>query len=356
MKRLFKVFITICIIFTANALLFAELSIKVRELTTVDGLKQNQIYGYGLVTGLAGTGDTKFAFANTTLENFIRNLGIEPEHFKSKNVAAVLITANLDPFVRLGDKINVTVSSIGDAKSLDGGVLVQSPLMGADGNIYATAQGTLEFADSTGTRRPRSLNQTGQLAGNARKKPVKTTARITGGGIIERNITPNIIFRDENIDKEWIFLVVDDWDYGLADRIIKAVAKKYPGTEPSMTQSGKIQLTLLKEVPLQELIDGIQQLEVVPPDRPRVVINEKDGTIVAGGNVQVSEALISRDGLIVEINSIDNQTAAQLLNESTTVKDLVDALNAVGAGTGDIISIIKALKNAGAIHAEIIIQ
>lgn len=355
MKKVLRyMLIAVFFILAGSLSLTAELSVKIRELTTIDGLKVNQLYGYGLVTGLAGTGDSKFAFAGTTLENFIRNLGIEPDHFKSKNVAAVLITANLHPFVRTGDKVDVTVSSIGDAKSLDGGVLVQSPLMGADGNIYVTAQGTLEFSDTTGLRRPRPL-QGAQLA-SGRKRIVKTSARISGGGIVERDLTPNIIIRDENLDKNWIFLVVDDWDYGVADRIIKAVARKYPESEPSITQSGKIQLTLLKDVPLQEFIDNIQQLEITPVDRPRVVINERDGTIVAGGNVQVSDALISREGLIIEINGTNEQSSALLLNESTTVKDLVDALNAVGAGTGDIISIMKALKSAGAIHAELIIQ
>ncbi|MDR3237432.1 MAG: flagellar basal body P-ring protein FlgI [Spirochaetia bacterium] len=334
---------------------FAELSVKVRELTTVDGLKDNQIYGYGLVTGLAGTGDSRFDFSGTTLENFIRNLGIEAEHFKSRNIAAVLVTAKLSPFVRTGDRIDVTVSSIGDAKSLDGGVLLQSPLSGADGNIYATAQGMLELNDSGGSR-PRPV--TGALASQgARKRPVKTSARISKGGIIERDITPNIVFRDnEQPDKEWIYLIIDDWDYGVADRIIKAVAQKYPSAEPALVPAGKIQLTVLKDVPLQEFIDGIQQIEIVPADRPRVVINEQDGTIVAGGNVQVSDALVSREGLIVEISGSRDKVSASFIKESTTVKDLVDALNAVGAGTADIISIMKALKNAGAIHAELIIQ
>jgi flagellar P-ring protein precursor FlgI len=331
----------------------AELSVKVRELTTVDGLKDNQIYGYGLVTGLAGTGDSRFTFSGTTLENFIGNLGMETGRFKSKNIAAVLVTARLSPFVRTGDRIDVTVSSIGDAKSLDGGVLLQSPLLGADGNIYVTAQGVLELSDSTSSARPRSG---GQLSGGARKKSIKTSARISGGGIVERDLTPSIIFRDENQDREWIFLVIDDWDYGVADRIIKAVANKYPASEPALSPSGKIQLTLLKDVPLQEFIDGIQQIEITPADKPRVVINEHDGTIVAGGSVQVSEALVSREGLIIEISGSREKMSASLLKESTTVKDLVDALNAVGAGTNDIIAIIKALKNAGAIHAELIIQ
>ena len=353
MRRLIKAFSIIFFLYFAFNPLFAELSVKVRELTVVEGLKDNQIYGYGLVTGLAGTGDSRFNLSGTTLENFIRNLGIEGKSFKSKNIAAVLITAKLSPFVRTGDRIDVTVSSIGDAKSLDGGVLLQSPLLGADGNIYVTAQGILEVADSTAGSRPRA--NTGQLAGS-KKKPVKTSAHITRGGIVERDITPNIIFRDNNQDKEWIYLIIDDWDYGVADRIIKAVARKYPASEPVVVPSGKIQLTVLKDVPLQEFIDGVQQIEIAPADKPRVVINEQDGTIVAGGNIQVSEALISREGLIIEISGSRDKMSASTLKESTTVKDLVDALNAVGAGTGDIISIIKALKSAGAIHAELIIQ
>ncbi|MCL1911096.1 MAG: flagellar basal body P-ring protein FlgI [Leptospirales bacterium] len=355
MRRPARFFSVIFFLFFAFCPTFAELSVKVRELTEVEGLKDNQIYGYGLVTGLAGTGDSRFNLSGTTLENFIRNLGIEAKQFKSKNIAAVLITAKLSPFVRTGDRIDVTVSSIGDAKSLEGGVLLQSPLLGADGKIYVTAQGVIEVADSTSNTRPRS--NTGQLAGVSKKKPVKTSAHITRGGIVERDIAPNIIFRDnDNPDKEWIYLIVDDWDYGVADRIIKAVVKKYPASEPAIVPSGKIQLVLLKDIPLQEFIDGVQQIEITPADRPRVVINEQDGTIVAGGNIQVSEALVSREGLIIEISGSRDKMSASVLKESTTVKDLVDALNAVGAGTGDIIAIIKALKNAGAIHAELIIR
>lgn len=330
--------------------LHGEVSVKIRDITVIDGLKDNQIYGYGLVTGLAGTGDSRFKYTDRSLENFLRSLGLEPEQLKSKNTAAVLVTAKLDPFVRIGDRIDVTVSSIGDAKSLEGGVLLQTPLTGADGNIYAAAQGRLEFpenetygrAGTGGMRRP--------------SRPVKTVARAIDGGIVERNSAPAIVSRNEESDKDWIYLILTDWDYGVADRIIKAVALKYPASEPVMTYTGRIQLTLPKETAVQEFIDGIQQIEIAPADVPRVVISEHDGTVVAGGNLLLSEAFVSREGLSVEVTEGREGRSAAALKEAASVKDLVDALNEIGASTKDIISVMKALKKAGALHAELIVQ
>ncbi len=340
---------TLLILFVFSAVSsYAELSVRVRDLSFIDGLKDNQIFGYGVVTGLSGTGDSKCPLSGESLQNFIRNMGIEPENFKSRNIAAVLITAKLDPFVRTGDKIDVTVSSIGDAKSLEGGILIQSPLCGANGRIYAAAQGRLEI--------PEPSQRNSRLSAVKTSRPVKTVARVTGGGIVERDITPDIVSRNEVLDKEWIFLVLKDWDYGVADRIIKAVAEKYPQAEPAMTFSGKIQLTLPKDTPVQEFIDGVQQLEVTPADRPLVVINHQDGTVVAGGHVLVTEAFVSRAGMVLEIDGTGENRSAVQLEEATTIKDLVDTLNAAGAGTADIIAIMKALKDAGAIHAELIIQ
>lgn len=339
---------------------FADISVKVRDLTVVDGLKSNQIFGYGLVAGLAGTGDSRFNYTDTTLQNFIRSLGMEPEQFQSRNVAAVIVTANLDPFVRVGDKIDVTVSSIGDAKSLEGGMLIQSPLTGANGVVYAAAQGRLEFPENE-TMRPRSyqttnLTGTGGTGMRRTRKPLRTVARVIGGGIVERNLSPTIVTRNEELDKEWIHLILSDWDYGVADRIIKAVAAKYPAAEPAMTFTGRIQLTLPKDIAVQEFIDGVQQIVITPADLPRVVISEHDGTVVAGGNIMLAEAFVSREGLILEITDTSERQSAVDLKEAATVKDLVDAMNAAGAGTGDIIAVMKALKRAGAIHAELIIQ
>ncbi|PKL35762.1 MAG: flagellar biosynthesis protein FlgI [Spirochaetae bacterium HGW-Spirochaetae-1] len=334
MKRnIIHMLLAVAVVFPVSSALMAEVTVKLRDIVTIDGLKENQIYGYGLVVGLPGTGDSKTSLSKSSLKNFLKGLGLESDDTKTRNVAAVLLTAKLPPFVRIGDRIDITVSSIGDAKSLEGGILVQSSLLGADGNTYAAAQGRLEFPRKTG-----------------KEKVVKTVAILTRGAVIERDLSPEIITDNK------IFLVLHDFDYGQADRIIKVIKKKYPASAPEMTADGKIKLQIIEKIPLPEFIGTIENMEVAPSDRPRVVINEKDGTIVAGGNIRISEAFVSREGLVVEIEDSEKKGAAAEIKEATTVKDLVDSLNAMGASNGDIIAILKALKDAGSLHAELIIK
>ena len=141
MKRNLMIILTVFILFPLLAQ--GEVSVKVKDLTFLDGMKENQIFGFGIVVGLPGTGDSRSSLTRSSLRNFLKNLGMEGDNFVSKNSAAVLVTASLPPYARLGDRVDVKVSSIGDAKSLSGGVLVQSPMKGADGKIYAVAQGPL---------------------------------------------------------------------------------------------------------------------------------------------------------------------------------------------------------------------
>ncbi|OHD66121.1 MAG: hypothetical protein A2176_04095 [Spirochaetes bacterium RBG_13_51_14] len=312
----------------------AEVSVKVKDLSFIDGLKENQIYGYGLVVGLQGTGDTrKSPLTKSSLKNVLKNLGMEGDDVASVNTAAVLVTAKLPPFVRIGDRIDVTVSSIGDAKSIDGGILIQSPLRGADDAIYAVAQGPLSLPKMTGSRRT-----------------VRTVAQIAGGAVIEREINPEIVFDDT------IFIVLREWDYTVANSIIKAVAGKYQDAKPEMAKGGKILIHLVKDVSLPEFISTIENIEITPAYRAKVVVNERDGTIVTGGGVKISAAMVSREGLTVEVKETGKKVSASEVNDSATVKELVDSLNAIGATTADIISILKALEVSGALHAELIVR
>ncbi len=333
MKIRNNIFITVALVFI-GASLFSEVSVKVKDISFIDGLKENQVYGYGLVVGLQGTGDTKKTpITRSSLKNFLKNLGMEGEDATFPNTAAVLITAKLPAFVRVGDRVDVTVSSIGDAKSLEGGILIQSPLRGADNAIYAVAQGSLSPARPAGNRRP-----------------VRTVAHISGGALVERQIDNEIVF-DNNI-----FVVLKKWDYSLANSIIKAVAGKFPDSKPEMTKGGKIRISLVSGTSLPEFISGIENIEVSPKYRAKVVVNERDGTIVTGGEVKVSEAMVSKEGLMVEIKETGNKASASFIKDSATVKDLVDSLNAIGATTSDIISILKALEASGALHAEFIVR
>ena len=312
---------------------FSEISVKIKDLGSIDGLKENQVYGYGLVVGLQGTGDTKSPLTQATLKNLLKNLGMENDEIESRNTAAVLVTAQLPPFVRIGDRVDITVSSLGDAKSLEGGILVQSPLRGADNLAYVAAQGPLSVPGN----------------GNGRRS-VKTVAVISNGGVVERGIKPEIVVNDS------IFLVLRHWDYSMADRIIKAITEKYSGIEPVMTDNGKIRVPIKKDMGLPEFIASIESIEIAPSLKARVVVCERDGTIVTGGEVRISGSMVSRKGMTIEIENSGKKVSASMIEESATVKGLVDALNSIGATTGDIIAILKALKAAGALHAELIVR
>ncbi len=337
-----KIGAIVILMFLAAVSVHAEVSVKIKDISFIDGLKENQVYGYGLVVGLQGTGDTKKSpLTKSSLKNLLKNLGMEGDDITSANTAAVLVTARLPAFVRVGDRIDVTVSSIGDAKSIEGGILIQSPLRGGDGAIYAVAQGTLSV--------PRIKNE---------RRAVRTVAQIDGGAVVERQIYPEIVYRDKDDqeDRDKIFIVLREWDYTVGDSIIKAVANKYPESKPVMASGGRIQVSLLKDISIPEFISTIENIEITPAYRARVVVNERDGTIVTGGEVKVSAAMVSREGLLVEIKETGKKVSASELKDSATVKELVDSLNATGATTSDIIAILKALEASGALHAELIVR
>lgn len=331
MKRKFILFLAVILL--PASFLAGEISVKIKDLTFLDGMKENQVFGFGIVVGLPGTGDSKSSLTRTSLKNFLKSLGMEGDDFVSKNSAAVLVTASLPPYARIGDRIDVKVSSIGDAKSLRGGILVQSPMKGADGKIYAVAQGAVRVDDVKNGR------------------TIKTVASIKEGALVETSITPEVVF-----EKKHIQFVLKDPDFGVANRIVEAIAKQYKGTKPIMTRQGKIQVPVKKDISLQEFISTIENLEVMAGEKARVVINERSGTIVAGGNVKISRSMVSREGMMVQIGEEERKKAVSMIKDSSTVKELVDALNAIGASTRDIIEILKALKTAGSLHAELIIK
>ncbi len=335
MKRIFFA-AALTLFFTV--LLHAELSVKVKNISFIDGYKTNQAYGYGIVVGLQGSGDSKSALAKSSLKNLLSSMGLQESNPVTKNTAAVIISATLPPNLRVGEKIDITVSSVGDAKSLAGGILVQSPLKGADGLIYVVAQGKISLP-----------------AGESTRSTVKTAGIIVGGGVVEREIKPEFVFKTSD-NKENIFLVLDRWDYSTADKLIKALQGKLKNSEVTLGENGRISVTIDKSIPISEFISNIENIEIVPEQKATVVINEKDGTIVTGGNVTLSEAMVSRRGMMIQIEKSDKKQSAAVLKDSSKVKDLVDSLNAVGASTEDIISILKALKDSGALHAELVFK
>jgi len=316
----------------------AEIPVKVKNICFIDGYKTNQAYGYGIVVGLQGTGDSKSNLTKNSLKNLFASMGLQETNPVTKNTAAVIISATLPPNLRVGEKIDISVSSVGDAKSLAGGILVQSPLKGGDGLIYVVAQGKISFP-----------------SGENMRSSVKTAGIVVGGGVVEKEIKPDFVFKTAD-NKDFLFLVLNKWDYSTADKLIKALKKKLKNSEVTSGDNGRISITIDTGIPLPEFISNIENIEVVPETRATVVINEKDGTIVTGGNVTISEAMVSRRGMIVQIENSDKKISASILKDSSTVKDLVDSLNAVGANTEDMISILKALKDSGALHADLVIK
>lgn len=316
---------------------YAEPSVLIKNITYISGYKKNQIYGFGLVTGLPNTGDSQSKLAGASVKNLLNSLGIHDKNPVTKNIAAVLLTADLPPNLRIGDRVDVSVSSIGDAKSIEGGILIQSPLKGADDNIYVVAQGKLP-----------------ESQGNSRNR-VKTVSTISNGGIVEKEIRPEYILTDDN-KVEYIALVLKNWDYSTADKIIKAIKGIYSDLDIAVMNNGRIKIPLKQDVPISEFIAKIENIEIVPDYKAVVIVNERDGTVVAGGNVVLSEALVSRRGMTVQIENAERRKNVSVIEESATIKDLVDALNAIGAETDDIISILKGLKETGSLHAELIIR
>jgi len=311
----------------------AAVTVRLLDISTIDGLKVNQVVGYGIVVGLPGSGDSKSSLTSSSLKNLLKSMGMESDDIASKNTAAVIVTAQLPPFVRVGDRIDLTVSSIGDAKSLEGGMLIQSPLRGADDQIYAVGQGPVSLSKARGGGRV-----------------IKTVASITNGGMVEREIAPEIVTDNS------MYIVLKNWDYTVAASVIKAIATQFPDSAPAMAPNGKIKITLAAEVNLPEFISTIQKIEIPLNSRAVVAISEMDGTIVTGGDVKISESLVSKEGITIEIANSEKKGSAAYIKDSTTVKDLVDALNSIGASTNDIISIIKGLKEAGSLHADLIIR
>jgi len=337
MKQFAMIFLASIIAFIPVSLT-GEVSVKVKNICFIDGYKTNQVYGYGIVVGLQGTGDSKSSLTKNSLKNLLSSMGLQDTEPVTKNTAAVILSATVPPNLRIGEKIDVSVSSVGDAKSLAGGILVQSSLKGGDGNVYAAAQGRISLPNTENTR-----------------SSIKTSGIITGGGVVERDIKPEFIFKTAD-DKNFLYLVLTKWDYATADKLIKALKEKLSNSEISLGENGKISITIDDSIPLTEFISSIEDIEIVPELRATVVVNEKDGTIVTGGNVTISEAMVSRKGMTIQIDSSNKKFSAAVLKDSATVKDLVDSLNAIGANTEDIISILKALKDSGALHADLIVK
>ena len=363
----------------AGAACAQELGVRIKELGRIDGIRENMISGYGIVTGLAGTGDTSRSQATLqSVANALREFGLNvtPQQLSSRNVAAVLVTATLPPFARSGDRVDVIVASMGDARSLTGGALLMTPLYGPDRRIYALAQGAVSIGGYKF-----ELNQ------NMVQKNHPTTGIVPEGAMIEAALSSRVLADDGTLR-----LALFDPDYTTASRIAAAVSQKL-SVPAAAVDAGRVAISV-PEADQARLVDFVARLEslTVQPDlRARVVINERTGTVVSGGGVRLSKVSVAHGDLKVNITTdflvsqpeifggIDSnvrvgrgvrtaivpQTRIEA-NESgmnsvtmpdgATVSDLVAALKQVRSTTRETIAILQSIKRAGALHAELVIQ
>jgi len=313
---------------------FASMS-RLKDLVTVKGVRENALIGYGLVIGLNGTGDGGGEITNTSLKKMFQTLGLNPQkEITSKNVAAVIVTAQLPAFARVGQKLDVTVSSIGDASSLSGGTLLVTPLKGGDGNIYSVANGALS------------------IGGREQGKAMATTARIPQGGIVEKEL--EVSFNE----RKAIRLALKMPDFTTAARIEKTINQELGGKYATAADATTIDIIIpgYYERKVVELIANIENYKVVSDTKAKIVINERTGTLVAGGDIVLKKSAVSHGDLVLEVKGGAEGSGKQtlhMLEKSTTINDLVKALNALGTTPEDLISIFQALRQNGSLLADI---
>jgi len=345
----------------------ANAASRIKDLASVEGVRQNQLIGYGLVVGLNGTGDTlnNSPFTRQSLQAMLERLGvnIRGQTLRTGNVAAVMVTANLPAFGTQGTRIDITVSAMGDSKSLQGGTLLVTPLLGADGNVYAVGQGSLAIG---------GFSAEGEAAKITRGVP--TVGRISNGAIIEREID-FALNRLPNLR-----LALRNADFTTAKRIAAAINDYIgvPTAEP--VDPSTVQLTIPKQFAgkVVALLTEIEQLQIEPDLPAKIVIDERSGIIVMGRDVRVSTVAVAQGNLTVSISETPQvsqpaplsrgQTVVvprtrigvqedgkrlALVKEGVSLQQLVDGLNALGIGPRDMIAILQAIKAAGAIQADI---
>lgn len=346
-------------------------SSRIKDIVTFEGIRDNLLVGYGLVVGLNGTGDSlqEGSFTQISLRSLLNRLGIAAtdDGLESENVAAVMVTANLAAFSRQGSRIDVTVSALGDSESLLGGTLLVTPLLGADGEVYAVAQGQLAVAGFTAQGDAETVT-----------RGVPTSGRIANGAIVEREIPFNLTNRNS------VKIALRNPDLTTARRVSQAI-NAFLGTSaarPSDPSTVQLQVPPNYRNDVVNLLTDIEQLRVDPDTIARVLIDEQSGTIVLGENVRISTVAIAQGSLTIRITEtpqvsqpgpfaevgdttqvartnieVDDDAEQRLtvFQDGVTLQDLVNGLNALGIGPRDLITILQAIKAAGALQAEIVV-
>ena len=347
------------------------MGVRVRDLAMVAGARDNQLAGYGLVVGLAGDGDKNPVYTIQTVANMLQRYGVTvpAATLVSKNVAVVMVTADIPAFMKPGTRLDVTVSSIGDAKSLQGGVLLQTPLLGADGKVYAVAQG----ATSIGGFAAGAEGGGGATV----QKNHPTVGQIINGALVEREI-PVTVVRNNYIE-----LLLREPDFTSASRLAAALNEKFPNSSLALDSTTvRVQLPEGLEDSPVDFIARLEQIEVTPDTPARIIINERTGTIVATSHIQISNCAVSHGNLTITIASTldvsqpnafsqtgdtvvtprtdtkvsEGRASLIALPELPTVEKVASALNALGVTPRDMMAIFQAMKQAGALQAELLIR
>lgn len=306
---------------------------RLKDIASIRGVRANQLVGYGIVVGLSGTGDSKSEYTNKSITRMLDKLGMKVNgEAASKNVAAVLLTATLPPFARAGNKIDVTINSIGDASSLRGGTLVQTPLRAADQQIYAVAQGSA-------------------IVGHSQSGVHETVARIPNGAIIERDIG------GEFSSKKLFRLTLNNPDFTTAARVAKVINIDLAGKYATAKDASTIDLVSPPafEGKGVELLALIESIDVDTDTKAKVVVNEKTGTVVIGQGVRVSPIAITHGDLSLKVGSGEKKQDKRImdLKSEVSVGELVKAMNELGVSPKDLITILQNIKAAGALQGDI---
>lgn len=366
MTRLFVALFALCV---STAVVASP--VRIKDLVNFDGVRGNDLVGYGLVVGLDGTGDglRNAPFTEDIMTNILERLGVNVtgEQFRPKNVAAVIVTATLPPFARSGSQIDITVSAIGDAKSLLGGTLVMTPMNAADGEIYAVAQGTIIAGGATAEGDGARVTQ-----------GVPTSGVIPSGARVEREID----FELDNLTD--MRLALRDPDFTTAARIETAINRSFGRSVATMLDAGTVALNVSRTQArsVAHAIGRIENIPVEPERKARVVVDQRSGTIVMGDDVRISRVAVSQGNLTLRIQEQplavqpnpfangetvvvprttvdledDDGTGLAEVPEGASLSEVIAGLNALGVAPRDMIDILKSIKAAGALHAEFVVR
>lgn len=327
-------FLIICLL-AILAFSFAQAA-RLKDIASIRGVRDNQLIGYGLVVGLKGTGDGKSEFTSKSLARMFDKMGVklDNQEITSKNVAAVIITATLPAFAKAGNPIDITVNSVGDASSLVGGTLLQSPLRAANEQIFAVAQGAV-------------------LVGGTDKDSHPTVGRIPNGAIIERDVAAA-----DFSTRKMFRLTLHNPDFTTAARSVISINKELGGYYASAKDSSTIDIItpFSFEGKGVELLATIESIDINPDQVAKVVVNEKTGTVIIGEKVKISRVAISHGNLSVKVGEGKKdlkENKVNVIESGANVGDLVQSLNKIGVTPKDLITILQSIKAAGALHGEL---